>query len=98
MDQELSFDNLSQEDKDYLSSKLTLENFFTLTKALTFYADADNYFAVAIIGDPPCGEIAYDISEINFVNDETNELIETKNVHGKNARDALNLVFDDEHL
>jgi hypothetical protein len=34
-----------------------------LVEALRFYAAPETYFAVAIITDPPCGEIAYDFSE-----------------------------------
>ncbi len=36
-----------------------------LTEALAFYGDPDSYFAVAVRGDSPCGEFAYDLSEID---------------------------------
>ena len=34
-----------------------------LREALDFYADPHSYFAVMVMGDPPCGDFAYDWSE-----------------------------------
>lgn len=36
-----------------------------LARALDFYADPDTYFAVAVVGDPPCGEFVNDFSEVD---------------------------------
>lgn len=34
-----------------------------LTEALWFYGNPDNYFAVGIFGDRPCGQIADDVGD-----------------------------------
>lgn len=36
-----------------------------MRRALEFYADPDTYFAVAVIGDPPCGEFVDDFGPDN---------------------------------
>ena len=51
-----------------------------LREALEFYADPGNYFAVMIMGDPPCGAFADDVSD-------TGEEYGWR--HGKRARQAL---------
>lgn len=43
--------------------KLRAENLFLKT-TLTFYADPDTYFAIAMLGDPPHGDFLDDMSDV----------------------------------
>ena len=54
-------------------------------EALKFYADPDTYFAIAFMGDRPCGEFADDLSE----DDWTRECDFDRPMPGKRARKAL---------
>jgi hypothetical protein len=88
----LDINALSDVDRKFLESKLNLESFVTLINALMFYGEPDNYFAVSIRGDRPCGEIADDIGEIQVVT-EAGEVLDTETRHGQRARTALDAVF-----
>lgn len=54
-----------------------------LYETLEFYADPDTYFAVAIISDPPCGELIDDFSETPAFGFKP----------GKRARECINKVM-----
>ena len=54
-----------------------------MTEALTFYADPENYHAVMILGDRPCGLFAEDFSDDHGHEDYDRPM------PGKRAREAL---------
>jgi hypothetical protein len=56
-----------------------------LIEALKFYADPENYFAIAFFPDPPCGEFINDFSET-----------ENGLRPGKKAREVLNAIYDQD--
>lgn len=60
----------------------------TAVEALGFYADPESYFAVAIAGDPPCGDFAYDF-------DEQHSRPDMGPRHGKLARETLRSLIND---
>jgi hypothetical protein len=45
------------------------EKIIKLAEALYFYADPDNYFAIAFVPDRPCGEFMDDFSEDDGFNE-----------------------------
>jgi len=56
-----------------------------LAEALVFYADAETYFAIAFMGDPPHGEFLDDFDADNNMGVEK---------PGKRARDALRAMAE----
>ena len=61
-----------------------LEEALTLAcETLLFYGDPDNYFAVSIIGDRPCGIIADDYD------DKHNADFTDRELHGAKARQTM---------
>ncbi len=52
-------------------------------ETLGFYAQPENYHAIAIVGDRPCGEFAYDVSMIKRYD---------RKMPGKLARTTLNKI------
>jgi hypothetical protein len=71
--------------------QLLLEQRETLANALDFYADPDTWFAVAVVGDPPCGEISEDWSTHGSPDYEHGD-----ERPGKKAREALAAVFGED--
>ena len=57
-----------------------------LAETLLFYADPDNYFAIAFAADPPCGDFADDFEYSEKYG---------RRIPGKRARKVL-LEFADE--
>lgn len=58
-----------------------------LTKALEFYADPENYFAIAFWFDPPCGAFREDFSDADHLTEEPFG----RAMPGKLARQVLGL-------
>jgi hypothetical protein len=56
-----------------------------LIEALKFYADPENYMAIAFFPDPPCGEFISDFSQT-----------EIGLRPGKKAREVLNAISDQD--
>ena len=56
-------------------------------ETLIFYGDVDNYFALAIVGDSPCGEIAHDHSE------DHNADYTDRPLHGAKARETIKSII-----
>jgi hypothetical protein len=66
-----------------------LEERERLFEALAFYADPENYHAIAILADPPCGEFVDDFDDDHGHPDYDRPM------PGKRARSALSLVEED---
>lgn len=66
---------------EYVRADLVQE----LLDALTFYADPETYVGTVLWGDPPCGAITDDLSEVPSLHTEQG----TDWRVGKCARDAL---------
>ena len=71
---------------------VTVENFLTLLKAVTFYADPDTYVGIAVYVDDPAGAFADDFGCIHAVG-SNHEIINTDMLAGAEARSALHTVF-----
>lgn len=76
---------------------VTVENFVTLLKAVTFYADPDTYVGIAVYIDDPAGRFAADFGSIDPLNTRL-EVIDTEMLAGATARSALHSVFVNDNM
>ena len=85
---------LTEEDLAYIDEFCTRENFLKLVWALGFYADHETYHAIGFFPDRPCGEFADDFGTIEYINPETNEVVESRSLPGEHARSILAEVLN----
>lgn len=69
----------------------TLAAALEVIEALMFYADPESYFAVAVVGDPPCGDFIRDAAPLSEEDQEYYVAYRSNDgtYHGKRAREAL---------